>query len=1026
MSITDFFDDELNSVNPTFVSRMSQCRQTVCALEESLDYDRDGLNKMKKALKTIYNGGNAHVDNEVYLSKVLERLGANAMTKDQEPDIGAAFIKFSIVTKELSALMKTLMQSLNNVVMFPLDNILKGDLKGVKGDLKKPFDKAWRDFESKLSKVEKEKRQQAKDCGVSRSDVSAAEIAEEIDKEKKYLQLQMCEYLLKANDIKTKKGVDLLQHLVDYYHAQTSYFQDGLKTIEHFNGYIAELSSKLQQIRAKQDDERKKLLDLRSVLRSSAPFLDPKESTSTLPPEIDSKKKGVYHLHQLEGNKHYGCHKCGYLLKKSEGKMRMKVWQKRKCEIEDGFLLISHSDETKEPTRVNLLTCQVKRTPDEKKSFDLVSCNRTYHFQTEDESDTEAWISVLINSKESALKKEFDSNIDYDSRTTSAIGTSLDGPFSGLSLLELRQSILRQVIKLPGNDKCVDCNSTKDPTWLSTNFGVLVCIECSGIHREMGVHVSRIQSLTLDNIGTSQLLLARVMSNHSFNDIVEATLRPNQKPSPSASMETRYEYIRAKYIDRKFVLRTCNGDVNDLKNDLEHAIQSRQIFTLLQAFAEGADLAWPLPSYSLGETALHVAICQEDGTSLHIVDFLVQNASPELLDKPTKDASTPLHWCVEYNQPECAKLLLRSGANVRKTNNRGQTPLDTAKELGRENIVELLEHALQNKKSLFENVNIDWNVNSAEDASTDFSDDEIVDDRGTLVNTSDRQTIGSRPSSVVECESPSSRSSEAFRSRDGHNQSIRRVSTGSTTVQSMGRSSFKKKVTTPSPPKGRDHLTSSESTLYTHIKTPSDSAPVYAQIVSRASGHWRNRSFDQQQSSSHHNSPFTSNGSGDHVKPVPAPKINLNSNSTSVKQTPPPLFTSSANRPRFPPPPLPPHQTKTTPLRTNGQVIDAIGCLSSDLDHDALRSSIPVPIPPPRKYYFQRPDLPPMGGKMKRCRALYDCEADREDELSFKEGEVILIINERTEDEDWMEGIIEGDIKRRGLFPASFVQLLPD
>lgn len=49
-----------------------------------------------------------HIDNEIYLSKALERMGANAMTKDQEPDIGAAFIKFSIVTKELSSLMKTL------------------------------------------------------------------------------------------------------------------------------------------------------------------------------------------------------------------------------------------------------------------------------------------------------------------------------------------------------------------------------------------------------------------------------------------------------------------------------------------------------------------------------------------------------------------------------------------------------------------------------------------------------------------------------------------------------------------------------------------------------------------------------------------------------------------------------------------------------------------------------------------------------------------------------------------------------
>lgn len=60
---------------------------------------------MSSSLQFLYV---AHVDNEMYLSRALERLGGNALSKDSEPDIGAAFFKFAVVTKELSALMKTL------------------------------------------------------------------------------------------------------------------------------------------------------------------------------------------------------------------------------------------------------------------------------------------------------------------------------------------------------------------------------------------------------------------------------------------------------------------------------------------------------------------------------------------------------------------------------------------------------------------------------------------------------------------------------------------------------------------------------------------------------------------------------------------------------------------------------------------------------------------------------------------------------------------------------------------------------
>lgn len=73
----------------------------------------------------------------------------------------------------------------------------------------------------------------------------------------------------------------------------------------------------------------------------------------------------------------------------------------------------------------------------------------------------------------------------------------------------------------------------------------------------------------------------------------------------------------------------------------------------------------------------------------------------------------------------------------------------------------------------------------------------------------------------------------------------------------------------------------------------------------------------------------------------------------------------------------------------------------------------------------------PIGGStgmagLRRCRALYDCEADNEDELSFREGEVIIVTNEQTDDENWMEGAVETDPSRRGMFPISFVHMLAD
>ena len=214
--------------------------------------------------------------------------------------------------------------------------------------------------------------------------------------------------------------------------------------------------------------------------------------------------------------------------------------------------------------------------------FDVVSYNRTYHFQAETETDKEEWMSVLLNSKEVSLNRAFEDN-------------GKTGENQGL--VEFQQTLVNYIRNIPSNNLCCDCGGSSDVTWLSTNFGVIVCIECSGIHREMGVHISKIQSLILDNIGTSQLLVSRTMSNERFNKIMEATT--TSKLQPNSTMEERKEYIRAKYIDRAFIQPYCSS-ARELVTELEAAIDSHSLEDLLQASAEcqilGCDLTDPLPN----------------------------------------------------------------------------------------------------------------------------------------------------------------------------------------------------------------------------------------------------------------------------------------------------------------------------------------------------------------------------------------------------------------------------------------------
>lgn len=114
------------------------------------------------------------------------------------------------------------------------------------------------------------------------------------------------------------------------------------------------------------------------------------------------------------------------------------------------------------------------------------------------------------------------------------------------------QTILSQMLRDEDNKYCVDCDA-KGPRWASWNIGIFLCIRCAGIHRNLGVHISRVKSVNLDSWTPEQVTSLQQMGNSRARAVYEAYLPENfRRPQVDSALET---FIRAKYEHKKYIAK---------------------------------------------------------------------------------------------------------------------------------------------------------------------------------------------------------------------------------------------------------------------------------------------------------------------------------------------------------------------------------------------------------------------------------------------------------------------------------------
>ena len=139
-----------------------------------------------------------------------------------------------------------------------------------------------------------------------------------------------------------------------------------------------------------------------------------------------------------------------------------------------------------------------------------------------------------------------------------------------------QKQIINKLLKKPENKLCADCKNSP-PSWASINLGVFICIKCSGVHRELGTHISKIKSVNLDIWSDDILEKFKKIDNKISNDYWEYNLKKDEFNQMRNNPYKIMEFIRNKYEYKKYInnndippidkIMIQNNNINNINNN---------------------------------------------------------------------------------------------------------------------------------------------------------------------------------------------------------------------------------------------------------------------------------------------------------------------------------------------------------------------------------------------------------------------------------------------------------------------------